>query len=122
MGSGSRERIVEVFDALDPDLDRLDEVSFEVLTTPERLRSLERLECLVRRLPAVGHTLINQLDTQASEEELGGTLCCALANRLRITKPEAAGGGSNLTPKPARKNWAARCAARWPTGYASPSP
>lgn len=41
--------------------------------------------------PATGgqHTLINQLDTQASEEELGGTLCCALANRLRITKPEA---------------------------------
>ncbi|TKZ11874.1 hypothetical protein B7493_20690, partial [Mycobacterium tuberculosis variant bovis] len=41
MGSGSRERIVEVFDALDAELDRLDEVSFEVLTTPERLRSLE---------------------------------------------------------------------------------
>ncbi len=61
-----------------------------MLTTPERLRSLERLECLVRRLPAVGHALINQLDTQASEEELGGTLCCALANRLRITKPDAA--------------------------------
>ncbi|KBP58593.1 13E12 repeat family protein [Mycobacterium tuberculosis TB_RSA58] len=56
----------------------------------ERLRSLERLECLVRRLPAVGHALINQLDAQASEEELGGTLCCALANRLRITKPDAA--------------------------------
>ncbi|WP_193618890.1 DUF222 domain-containing protein, partial [Mycobacterium tuberculosis] len=87
---GSRERIVEVFDALDAELDRLDEVSFEVLTTPERLRSLERLECLVRRLPAVGHALINQLDAQASEEELGGTLCCALANRLRITKPDAA--------------------------------
>ncbi|WP_152037170.1 DUF222 domain-containing protein, partial [Mycobacterium tuberculosis] len=86
MGSGSRERIVEVFDALDAELDRLDEVSFEVLTTPERLRSLERLECLVRRLPAVGHALINQLDAQASEEEL----CCALANRLRITKPDAA--------------------------------
>ncbi len=61
-----------------------------MLTTPERLRSLERLECLVRRLPAVGHALINQLDAQASEEELGGTLCCALANRLRITKPDAA--------------------------------
>ncbi|WP_152332132.1 hypothetical protein [Mycobacterium tuberculosis] len=44
MGSGSRERIVEVFDALDAELDRLDEVSFEVLTTPERLlsRSLMR--------------------------------------------------------------------------------
>ncbi len=31
---------------LDAELDRLDEVSFEVLTTLERLRSLERLECL----------------------------------------------------------------------------
>ncbi|KHS04726.1 hypothetical protein RO48_02310, partial [Mycobacterium tuberculosis] len=90
MLANSREELVEVFDALDADLDRLDEVSFEVLSTPERLRSLERLECLVRRLPAVGHALINQLDTQASEEELGGTLCCALANRLRITKPDAA--------------------------------
>ncbi|AMC61869.1 hypothetical protein RN09_0121 [Mycobacterium tuberculosis variant africanum] len=88
MLANSREELVEVFDALDADLDRLDEV-FEVLTTPERLRSLERLECLARRLPAAQHTLINQLDTQASEEELGGTLCCALANRLRITKPEA---------------------------------
>ncbi|KBE97249.1 hypothetical protein AP49_03850, partial [Mycobacterium tuberculosis H3986] len=58
MGSGSRERIVEVFDALDAELDRLDEVSFEVLSTPERLRSLERLECLARRLPAAQHTLI----------------------------------------------------------------
>ncbi|KBD00524.1 13E12 repeat family protein [Mycobacterium tuberculosis M2211] len=90
MLANSREELVEVFDALDAELDRLDEVSFEVLTTPERLRSLERLECLARRLPAAQHTLINQLDTQASEEELGGTLCCALANRLRITKPDAA--------------------------------
>ncbi|KBL13540.1 13E12 repeat family protein [Mycobacterium tuberculosis UT0079] len=90
MLANSREELVEVFDALDAELDRLAEVSFEVLTTPERLRSLERLECLVRRLPAAQHTLINQLDTQASEEELGGTLCCALANRLRITKPDAA--------------------------------
>ncbi|WP_193146944.1 DUF222 domain-containing protein, partial [Mycobacterium tuberculosis] len=90
MLANSREELVEVFDALDAELDRLDEVSFEVLSTPERLRSLERLECLARRLPAAQHTLINQLDTQASEEELGGTLCCALANRLRITKPDAA--------------------------------
>ncbi|WRO41625.1 REP13E12 repeat protein [Mycobacterium canetti] len=87
MLANSREELVEVFDALDAELDRLDEVSFEVLTTPERLAMLERLEGLVRRLPAVGHALINQLDAQ-----------------------------------PARKNWAARCAARWPTGYASPSP
>ncbi len=90
MLANSREEVVEAFDALDAELDRLDEVSFEVLTTPERLAMLERLEGLVRRLPAVGHALINQLDAQASEEELGGTLCCALANRLGITKPEAA--------------------------------
>ncbi|WP_196109269.1 hypothetical protein [Mycobacterium tuberculosis] len=42
MLANSREELVEVFDALDAELDRLDEVSFEVLTTPERLRSLER--------------------------------------------------------------------------------
>ncbi|SGM97731.1 rep13E12 repeat protein [Mycobacterium tuberculosis] len=98
MLANSREELVEVFDALDAELDRLDEVSFEVLSTPERLRSLERLECLVRRLPAVGHALINQLDAQASEEELGGTLCCALANRLRITKPEAGRRSAEAKP------------------------
>ncbi|CNE69154.1 REP13E12 repeat protein [Mycobacterium tuberculosis] len=42
MLANSREELVEVFDALDAELDRLDEVSFEVLTTPERLRSLNR--------------------------------------------------------------------------------
>ncbi len=65
MLANSREELVEVFDALDAELDRLDEVSFEVLTTPERLAMLERLERLARRLPAVGHALINQLDAQA---------------------------------------------------------
>ncbi len=52
MGSSSREEIVEVFHALDTDLDRLGEVSFEVFTTPERLRALERLEQAARRLRA----------------------------------------------------------------------
>ncbi|OBI87458.1 HNH endonuclease signature motif containing protein, partial [Mycobacterium asiaticum] len=36
------------------------------------------------------HGLINELGAQASKEELGGTLTCALADRLRITKAEAA--------------------------------
>ncbi|WP_162722246.1 hypothetical protein [Mycobacterium tuberculosis] len=36
MGSGSRERIVEVFDALDAELDRLDEVSTNTFHHPER--------------------------------------------------------------------------------------
>jgi Domain of unknown function (DUF222) len=89
MGSSSREEIVEAFDALDAELDRLCELSFEVFTTPERLRALERLERVTRRLRTPQHTLINQVSAQAGEEELGGTLCSALANRLRITKAEA---------------------------------
>jgi hypothetical protein len=89
MGCSSREEIVEVFDVLDAALDRLCELSFDVLTTPERLRALERLERAARRTRAPQHALVNQLDAQAGEEELGGTLRCALADRLRITKAEA---------------------------------
>ncbi|ORB82380.1 hypothetical protein B1987_28835, partial [Mycobacterium kansasii] len=89
MGSSSREDIVGVFTALDADLDRLCELSFDVLTTPERMRALERLESLARRLRTPQHTLINQLGAQAGEEELGAKLRSALADRLRITKSEA---------------------------------
>src|SRR3984893_6587556 len=89
MGSSSREEIIEVFDALRADLDRLCKLSFDVFTTPERLRALERLEYAARRLRAPQHALINQLDAQASEEELGGKLRSALADRLRITKADA---------------------------------
>ncbi len=89
MGASSREDIVEVFDALDADLERLCELSFDVFTTPERLRALERLERVARRLRTPQHTLTNQLGAQAGEEELGGTLRSALAGRLRISKSEA---------------------------------
>jgi Domain of unknown function (DUF222) len=89
MRSSSREEIVEVFNTLDADLNRLCELSFDVFTTPERLRALERLERVARRLRAPQHTLINQLGAQASEEELGGKLRTTLADRLRITKAEA---------------------------------
>ncbi|WP_204081952.1 hypothetical protein [Mycobacterium riyadhense] len=41
MGSSAREEIVGVFDALDAELDRLCGLTFEVLTTPERLAFLE---------------------------------------------------------------------------------
>jgi hypothetical protein len=89
MGSSSREEIVEILNALDADLDRLCELSFDVFTTPERLRALELLERVARRLRAPQHLLINQLGAQASEEELGGKLRSALADRLHITKGEA---------------------------------
>jgi hypothetical protein len=90
MRSGSREEIVEAFDALDAGLDRVLGLSFEALTTPERLALLNRCETLRRRLPAVEHPLINQIAARADATELGGKLGFALANRLRITRSEAA--------------------------------
>jgi hypothetical protein len=89
MGSSSREEIVEVFEGLDAYLKRLRELTFDVLTTPERLSALERLERMTRQVRAPQHELINQLDAQAGEEELGGKLRTAVADRLHITKAEA---------------------------------
>jgi Domain of unknown function (DUF222) len=89
MGCSSREEIVEVFNSLDADLDRLCELSFDVLTTPERLWALECLERASRRPRAPQHSIINQLGAQAGEQELGGTLRSALADLLRITKADA---------------------------------
>ena len=60
-----------------------------MFTTAERLRALERMERVVRRLRAPQHALINQLGAQASEAELGGNLRSALADRWRTTKAEA---------------------------------
>ncbi|OBH08142.1 HNH endonuclease signature motif containing protein [Mycobacterium sp. E1747] len=89
MGVSGREEIVEVIDALDDDAERLCELSFDVLTTPERLRALERVERVARMLRTPQHALINQLSAQASAEELGGSLRVGLAEGLRITKAEA---------------------------------
>jgi Domain of unknown function (DUF222) len=89
MVSSSREEIAAVFDALDAHLDRVCELSFDALTTPERLRILQRLETLARRLPVPGHALLNQLAEQASPPELGGTLTHVVADRLHITRSEA---------------------------------
>jgi hypothetical protein len=90
MHSISREEIVAVLDALDAAVDRACELSFDALTTPERLRILERLEQVARRMPVPQHALINQLAEQSDETELGGRLPRALADRLRITRGEAA--------------------------------
>ncbi|MGB9250114.1 MAG: 13E12 repeat family protein [Mycobacterium sp.] len=89
MCSSSREEIVEVLDALEAGYKRALDMTFDVLTTPERLRVLQRWEQLRRWQPAVEHALINQLAEQADPTELGGTLAAALANRLRITRAEA---------------------------------
>src|SRR5271155_1410511 len=89
MRSSSREEIVEVLDALEAGYKRALDLTFDVLTTPERLRVLERWEQLRRWHPAVEHPLINQLAAQADATELGGKLPAALANRLRISRAEA---------------------------------
>jgi len=89
MCSSNREEIIEVLDALEADYKRALDLTFDVLTTPERLRVLERWEQMRRWQPAVEHALINQLAEQADPTELGGKLPSALANRLRISRAEA---------------------------------
>ncbi len=89
MSSSSREEVVAVFDALDAELDRLCGLSFEALTTPERLALLQRCERVRRRLPAVEHPLINQLARQATAEELGGTLAHTIAEWTLTSRTEA---------------------------------
>ena len=89
MRSSSREEIVEVLDALEAGYKRALDLTFDLLTTPERLRVLERWEQMRRWQPAVEHALISQLAEQADPTELGGKLPSALADRLRISRPEA---------------------------------
>jgi hypothetical protein len=72
MRSSRREDIVGRLDALQEVVSDLLELSFDALTTPERLGLLERLEHETRRLPVAGSALINQLRRQAGETELGG--------------------------------------------------
>jgi hypothetical protein len=89
MRSSSREEIVQVLDALRAAYKRARDLTFDVLTTPERLAVLENLEQMRRGQPAVEHALINQLAEQADATELGGKLPHVLANRLRISRAEA---------------------------------
>jgi hypothetical protein len=81
MRSSSREEIVEVLDALEADYKRALDLTFDVLTTPERLRVLERCEQMRRWHPAVEHALINQLAEQADATELGGKLASRTCRR-----------------------------------------
>jgi Domain of unknown function (DUF222) len=89
MLANDREEIVAVFDALHTAVSRLTELSFEALTTPERLDLLERLEQTTRHLPVARHELINGVRRQAMPAEIGGKLAHVLADRLRITRAES---------------------------------
>lgn len=85
----TREEITEAFASLATALSRVLGLTFDALTTPERLALLEHCETARRQLPSVEHTLINQIGEQSTEEELGGKLGLTLADRLRITRSEA---------------------------------
>jgi len=85
----SRHEIDAVFDALDADLDRASELSFDALTAQEQLALLERCERVRRRIPAVEHPLINSVTRQATPEELGGKLSHAIAEWALISRAEA---------------------------------
>jgi hypothetical protein len=89
MSSGGREDIGEAHDAHHASLSRLLDLECDVLTTPELLACLEKFEVERRRQCAAEHALINQLRAQAAQEELGGSLRMALADRLLVTPDEA---------------------------------
>ncbi|ODR06413.1 hypothetical protein BHQ21_11520 [Mycobacterium sherrisii] len=90
MRSSSREEIQRDFAALKDAVSRVVGHSFDALATPERLALLEQLEQATWRLQAPGHELINQIAEESDASELGGTLAHALADRLRISRAEAA--------------------------------
>ncbi|MGC2652642.1 MAG: DUF222 domain-containing protein, partial [Mycobacterium sp.] len=85
----SREEVVAAFDAFGDAVSGLADLSFEALTTPERLALLGRLERNLRRLPVARHALINGVRQQASAAEIGGKLSHVLADRLGITRGDA---------------------------------
>ncbi|HXS86486.1 MAG TPA: HNH endonuclease signature motif containing protein [Mycobacterium sp.] len=88
MRSSGREEVVEVLDVLRAGYKRLRDLSFDVLTTPERLNVLESLEQVRRLQPAAEHALINEL-AHEDPAVLGGKLAPVLADRLRISRTEA---------------------------------
>lgn len=90
MHSSNREQIAADYAALSDAVSRVLGHSYDALTTPECFAHLELLEREMRRLPAAGHELINQIDGQATPAELGGKFAHVLSDRLRITRGEAA--------------------------------
>ncbi|BCZ20519.1 HNH endonuclease signature motif containing protein [Mycobacterium senriense] len=93
MSSGGiidRDAITAAFDALDAAVEGVADLSFDALAPRECLALLERSERVRRRLPVAEHKLINQVARQATPAELGGKLSHALAERMLISRAEAA--------------------------------
>src|SRR2546423_66750 len=77
------------FDELHALLNKIAARDHSALSTAERMELLKRQETVSRRVPALGHELINERAASATVAELGGTLARALANGLRIRRGEA---------------------------------
>ncbi|OBB89130.1 hypothetical protein A5760_23105 [Mycobacterium colombiense] len=89
-GIVDRDAISAAFDALDDALEGVGALSFDVLSPRECLAFLARSEKARRRLPVAEHQLINHVARQATPAELGGKLSHALAERVLISRAEAA--------------------------------
>src|SRR5690242_2773008 len=89
MSASSREEVDEAFDVLHDAVSRVVGLSFDALTTPELMASLERLEQDMCRLAVPCHGLINGVRQQSTPAEIGGKLAHVLADRLGITRAEA---------------------------------
>jgi Domain of unknown function (DUF222) len=85
-----REALTAAFDVLDTALDTVVGLDSEMLCTRECLALLERYEKVRRRLSAGEHPLINQLQQEATPEELGGKLSHAIADWTLTSRAEAA--------------------------------
>ncbi|MDP7733612.1 HNH endonuclease signature motif containing protein [Mycobacterium paragordonae] len=89
MSSSTCEEIAEALGGLEACAERLCELTFEAPDTAGLLGIIDAMSRVVRTLRVPGHAVINQLDTRATNAELGGSLGQALADRLRITKTDA---------------------------------
>lgn len=89
MASSSDEDIDEVLGGLEACAERMCELIFDAQSTAGLLRIVDTMHRVARKLQVPGHAVINQLRMQATGQELGGTVSSALADRLRITKPDA---------------------------------
>jgi hypothetical protein len=84
-----REVFTAKCDALDTALEDVIGLDSGMLRTQERLALLERYEKVRRRLCAAEHPLINQLQQEATPEELGGKLSHAIADWTLTSRTEA---------------------------------
>ena len=89
MPASTCEQIAKALGGLESYADRLCELTFDTPGVAELLGARERLERVVRKLRVPGHAMVNQLAQRATNEQLGGSVSQALANRLRISKAAA---------------------------------